>query len=302
MRRAFEKYLLFMAVLLFPLHCLGAEAVKFKHVVSIYVDEKGGSMRLPEGVACDDKSRVVVADTGNGRLLRFTFQDGTAKGGAEIKVPQLIYPVRVQMNSKGEIFALDGKERRIVRLNPEGAFAGYVEPQGVPEAAAFVPRSFKVDSGDNIYILDILSNRVLVLDPAGKFQRQIPFPEKFGFFSDLAVNAKGDVLLIDSVAATVSIAAKGATSFTPLTKEMHEYMDFPTYITTDKRGMIYLVDQNGDGIITIGQDGSFQGRQLSLGWKDGLLYYPSQVCMNGAGNFFIADRNNSRVQVFEMSR
>ncbi len=87
MRRAFEKYLLFMAVLLFPLHCLGAEAVKFKHVASIYVDEKGGSIRLPEGVACDDKSLVVVADTGNGRLLRFTFQDGTAKGGGRDKGP-----------------------------------------------------------------------------------------------------------------------------------------------------------------------------------------------------------------------
>lgn len=302
MRRAFEKYLLFMAVLLFPLHCLGAEAVKLKHVVSVYADEKGGSIKLPEGVACGDKSQVIVADTGNGRLLRYTLQDGGMKGGTELKVPQLSYPVRVQMNSKGEIFALDGKLRRIVRLTPDGAFAAYLEPQGIPEPAVFAPRSFKVDAGDNIYLLDILSNRVLVLDPAGKFLRQIPFPDKSGFFSDLAVNANGDVLIIDSVAAMVSVAAKGAVAFTPLTKEMHEYMDFPNYIMTDKRGMIYLVDQNGGGIITLGQDGSFQGRQLSMGWKEGLLYYPSQACMNVTGNFFIADRNNSRIQVFETAR
>ena len=59
-----------------------------------------------------------------------------------------------------------------------------------------------------------------------------------------------------------------------------------------------MVDQYGSGIIILGSDGSFQGRQSGMGWKESLLRYPSQVCTNNSNDLFIADRNNSRVQIF----
>jgi len=58
--------------------------------------------------------------------------------------------------------------------------------------------------------------------------------------------------------------------------------------------------ENGSGIIILGQDGSFLGRQLSMGWNEGLLYYPTQMCINEKGEVFIADRGNSRVQIFTL--
>jgi hypothetical protein len=48
----------------------------------------------------------------------------------------------------------------------------------------------------------------------------------------------------------------------------------------------------------LSQDGSFLGRQLSMGWNEGLLYYPTQMCINEKGEAFIADRGNSRIQIF----
>jgi len=60
------------------------------------------------------------------------------------------------------------------------------------------------------------------------------------------------------------------------------------------------VDENGAGLVTLGQDGSFLGRQLAMGWSEGFLYYPSQMCANGRDELFIADRGNSRVQVFSI--
>jgi DNA-binding beta-propeller fold protein YncE len=77
-------------------------------------------------------------------------------------------------------------------------------------------------------------------------------------------------------------------------------LNFPTSITTDDRGTIYIVDENGSGIVILGQDGSFMGRQLSMGWNEGLLYYPSQISINEKGEVFIADRGNSRVQIFSL--
>jgi len=279
-----------------------AETVKLRYLQSVYFDEKGGGLKQPEGVACNEKSLLVVGDTGNDRLVRYSFQEKSLKVGTEIKIPQLSNPIRIQINSKGEIFALDGKRRRVVKLTPEGAFKGYVDPEGVPSPSTYVPRSFKIDRNNSIYILDIFSARVLVLNSEGKYQKQISFPKEYGFFSDLCVDSKGTLFLIDCVKAMVFSAAKDSNSFSPLTKSLREYLDFPTSITTDNRGTIYLVDENGSGIVLLGADGSFVGRQLTMGWNEGLLYFPSQMCVNEKGEVFIADRGNSRVQIFTLTK
>ena len=54
---------------------------------------------------------------------------------------------------------------------------------------------------------------------------------------------KGTLLLIDCVKAMVFSAAKDSNSFSPLTKNLREYLNFPTSITTDNRGTIYIVDR-----------------------------------------------------------
>src|SRR6266567_6615481 len=253
--------ILFLSVMMAPVSSFGAEVKAFRHILSVYSDDKDGALKMPEGIACNDKADLVVADTGNGRLLRYKFQDGKLSGGTEVKAAEMPYPVRLHLNSKGEIFALDEKLRRIVKLSTAGAFAGYVEPQGVPAPDKVIPRSFKLDANDNVFVLDIAGNRVLVLDPAGKYLRHIQFPQKYGFFSDLAVTANGDIFLLDSVNAAVFTAAKGSAAFTPLTKDLPEYAAFPTYITTDNRGALYLVDEHGNAIITLGFDGSFLARR-----------------------------------------
>jgi hypothetical protein len=301
MTKVFEIFLV-LSLLFLPIQSFSAGTVKLKYVQSVYFDDKERGLKQPEGVACNEKSLLVVGDTGNDRLLQYTFQEKSLKAGIEIKVPQLSNPIRIQINSKGEIFALDGKKRRIIRLSPEGAFKGYVDAEGVSSPSAFVPRSFKIDMNDHIYLLDIFSGRVLALTPDGKYQRQIPFPKEYGFFSDLAVDSKGNILLVDSIKATVFSAGKGSNSFSPLAMGLREYLNFATGITTDRKGTIYIVDENGCGIVMLGQDGSYLGRQLSMGWNEGLLYYPAQMCVNEKGEVFIADRGNSRVQIFMVVR
>lgn len=293
-------WILLFTVLLFPIKSFSAETAKLRPIQSVYYDEKGIGMRQPEGLACNDKSVLVVGDTGNGRLLRYTFEDKTVKAGPEVRVPQLSNPIRVQINSKGEIFALDGKQRRIVRLSPSGEFKDILSPEGIPSPSEFVPRSLKIDRNDSVYILDIFSGRVLVIAPDGKYQRHIDFPKKYGFFSDLAVDPKGNILLVDSVKKAIFSASKDSKEFSPLGGSLREYLNFPTYVTTDTRGTIYVVDENGSGIVVLGPDGSFLGRQLTMGWNEGLLYYPSQMCINDKGEVFIADRGNSRVQIFSL--
>jgi hypothetical protein len=119
-------------------------AVGFTPAISLYADAKDRALSRPEGVACTDDGTVVVADTGNARLVTYSVKVGDVTGGAEIQVPQVTMPLRVQVDSKRNVLVLDGRSRSIVRLDPKGAFKGYVEAKGA--TGKVVPAAFKVDA------------------------------------------------------------------------------------------------------------------------------------------------------------
>jgi len=107
-----------------------AEAIKLRTTAPIYVEGKGSGIRQPEGVGCG-KGQLVIADTGNGRILRYAITGTSLTPDASFVLPQLPYPIRAQIDSKGEIYVLDGKLRRIGRVSPSGEFLGYVGLQGI---------------------------------------------------------------------------------------------------------------------------------------------------------------------------
>jgi streptogramin lyase len=302
MRTISWAYLVGSALVLGPPQPAAAQTAKFRHLVSIYADDQAFGLHLPEGVACGANGEVVVGDTGNGRLVRFTYRDKTVSEGSVIKIPQVSAPSRVHLNSKGEIYALNDKERRIVHLGPEGEFKDVLTFEGAPPPATIIPKSFTIDQADSIYVLDVASARVLVLDAQGKFRRALPFPDDIGFGSDLAVDETGSLILLDSIRRRMFSADKGATAFAPLGGDLSEALaTLPTYLMTTK-GSIFAVEGRGSSIVSFRRDGSFMARQLTLGWEEGSLNHPSQMCINDKDEVFIADRDNSRIQVFQLIR
>jgi hypothetical protein len=275
-----------------------AEAFTLAFEQAVYTDGSKDARPLsnPQGVACSDQGAVVVADSGNQRLLTYGFRDGRLAGGAEVKLAQLTYPVQLQLDSKGVLVALDGKTRALVRVDSKGAFQGAIEPRGAE--GRVVIGAFALDAADGIFALDVAGRRVLALDGSGAVKRQVALPRQ-GTFTGVAVDSAGTIYVVDAVAATVWSAEKAATAFKALTKPMKDKMSFPTYLLA-RKGRLYLVDQNGNGVVALGIDGSYQGRQLTMGWSEGTVYYPAQLCLTDAGQVFLADRYNNRVQYFNV--
>ena len=269
--------------------------LQLKYVHSVYDDEKETGLKHPAGVGCTDEY-FIVADTGNNRLVKYTFQKNVAKV-VDLEM-EISSPLAVQINSKGDIYALGGRDRRIVIFNPDGTEKGKLAAKGSPVARQMVPRSFKIGQDDKIYILDISEGVVLILDPAGNYLRHVAFPEQAGFFSDLAVDALGTVFLLDSTKVAVYAAAPDAEQFSLRSTGTKEYANFPTNIAVDSNNFIFLVDQHGGNLVILNPSGSFLGHKFGFGWKETQFYYPSQLCISKAGNVFIADSGNSRIQIF----
>lgn len=278
-----------------------AQAARLRHLASVYADARGVGLARPEGVACGTGGLVLVADTGNGRLLRFTYRDRTVSGGDEIRIPELSAPSRLHLGSKGQIYVLDNTRRRIVRLGPDGAFSGALSFDGVPPPETVVPKSFAIDATDRVYVLDAFGGRVLVLNAEGRFERALPLPADAGFITDLAVETGRSLVVLDSIQRRV-YAASGDGAFAPLGRDLKEALATPPTSLTIGRGVIFILEGRGSRVVTVGRDGSFLSSQLTRGWNEGMLNYPTQMCVNDHDEVFIADRENSRIQVFALTR
>jgi sugar lactone lactonase YvrE len=275
-----------------------AEGVRIRVLTGIYADAKGVGLKSPEGVAAPDAGRIVVADTGNGRLVEYQVTPDAVTALGEMSFPELPYPIRVAGRAKGDLFVLDGKMRRIGRVSG-GAFTGWVEPALEGE---IVPRALRVDGSGNLWILDVAAPRVLVLGKDDQVARTIPLPATPGaFYSDLAVGPHGDLFVLESVGRRLWIVPDKATEAKPFGPELATELDFANSIAVDASGRVFVADQNGGGIVVIGVDGSFQGRQSGPGWKEGLLRYPSALAIDPAGRLLVADRGNNRVAMFGLA-
>jgi DNA-binding beta-propeller fold protein YncE len=279
-----------------------AGLARLSFLAAVYADASDAGFRVPEGIACGAKGLVVVGDTGNDRLVAFKYADRVVGPASAIRVPQLTAPARVQIDPKGDLYALDSKQRRIVRLDAAGQFKGAVAFDGAPPPATIVPKSFALDASGTMFVLDEFSGRVLVLGADGKFRRALALPADAGFITDLTADFEGNLLVLDSVKRRLYAAGREATAFTRLGGDLSSSVaTMPTAIAASK-GLIFVVEGLGGTIDVFGRDGRYVTRMLTQGRSEGALDHPAQICVNEKDEVFVADRDNSRVQIFQLSR
>ena len=274
------------------------ELLKLRHQASLYSDAKETPLRFPQGVACGEGDTFLVADSGNGRVLRAELSGATVLVTATLQAAEVSYPIRVAAAPEGGVFVLDGKTTRLARLRGDGTFAGWIDlPRGEGSSAPVV-RSFAPSPGGNLVAVDLAAARVVEIDPAGALRRALPLPAEAGVISDVAVSEQGSIFVLDGTGRRVWISRPGEAAFAPFSESLAEDMDYPSALDVDPSGRVFIADENGGGVVILGPGGSFRGRQSGYGWKEGYLRYPSDLCVNGRGRVVVADRENQRVQVF----
>lgn len=279
---------------------MSAQEVRLRPSLALYLDAKGGGMSAPEGVAAAGESLLIVADTGNRRLLRYERVGSQLTPTGEIRLRQVPYPTRVRIDSQRDILALDGRSHRLVRIGVNGEFKGFVDLGGAAGPEPVMAKSFELDEEGNLYVLDVGRERILVFDGSGSLRRQIGFGPDVGFLSDLAVNGSGVVFAVDSVRKAVLAARPTDTVLAPLNEGLGADAEFPSAIVADRQGRLFIADQFGGGILILEQNGDFLGRQSAMGWKAGFLRYPTGL-FAADGQLLVADRANNRIQIFTIA-
>jgi hypothetical protein len=131
-------------------------------------------------------------------------------------------------------------------------------------------------------------------------ERAVALPAEVRGITDVATDGRGSIFVLDGVARRIWVVRPGEAAFTLLAGPLSEDLDFPGALDADSSGRLLVADLHGGGVVILGPDGSFRGRQSAHGWKDGLLRYPADLCSTGRGLVVVADRENQRVQVFSV--
>ncbi len=131
-------------------------------------DGTANSLSTPGGVASDPNDRVVVADSGNGRILIYPAIAALAQGGTPPSVVMttgLNQPITIAMAPDGKFWVADNGQNVLLHYTTIDQLP-LATPAYSPDAslAARTPRSAFVDQYNNLLIADG-ANRVLYYAP-----------------------------------------------------------------------------------------------------------------------------------------
>jgi DNA-binding beta-propeller fold protein YncE len=245
----------------------------------------GGEMNVPFGVATDAAGNVYVADQANNRIQKF--------------------------DSSGVFLRAWGED--VVSGNAETGFevctaaaSCKAGAQGGLGGEMTFPLGVASDAAGNVYVADSFNHRIQKFDSSGVFLRA------WGKDVD---QTGGTGFEVCTAAASCKAGAPGG---------LGGEMNFPTAVATDAAGNLYLADQNNNRIQKFDSSGAFlrtwgedvdqtggTGFEVCIaagsckpgdfGELGGEMSSPASVATDAAGDVYVADLDNNRIQKFDSS-
>jgi len=127
-----------------------------------------GVLNGPEGVAVDGSGQVLVADTLNNRIQKFsaTGQPLAQWGSRGNKLGQFYQPTDLVIDSRGTIYVADSGNNRIQELSSGGKPLVTYDTNSIPTIGGFVsPEGVALDAQGNMYVVDRSPGRIWKYTP-----------------------------------------------------------------------------------------------------------------------------------------
>jgi len=285
------------------------------HVRSIGGGPRPGHFSGPRGIAVDRAGRVFVADRGYCRIQvfdqdgRFLYMWGT-KGSAP---GQFLSPWNLALDAAGQVYVTDAFNHRVQVFTAGGVFLRTWGTQGAAPGQFTQPGGIAVDGDGNVFVSD-RNDRVQMFTSEGGFVRAwgsrgrgdgqftpLPTPGHTGP-GGIAVSKDGIVYVADSWNARVQLFTRTgefAGTFGSIAT-MHS----PEGLAIDAEGHLFVADDgrsSSRGAYSIQKftaDGEVLKRWGRDGFAPGQFDSPAGVAVDAAGNAYVADTANNRVQKF----
>ncbi|MCW3040071.1 MAG: hypothetical protein JWM31_1976, partial [Solirubrobacterales bacterium] len=262
-----------------------------------------GAMAYPRGIATDAAGLVYLTNTGNDRIDVFTNSGQLVRsmGRSGRGSGQFDTPSGVAADAAGLRVVADSVNGRVQFLNPDGSVASIMGSPNPGPTILIDPVATAVDGAGNVYVLDQRRSKIVVFSRAtglpirtigaeGSGSGQLLAP------SALAISDGGTIYVADTGNQRVARFTAGGQALAPLDTEGGS----PRGVAVTHDGTrVYVATASDNRIraynpLTSAVLAEFGG----LGTKIGKLVAPAQISLDPAGDVWVADRGNSRVQRF----
>ncbi len=300
----------------------------------------GGEMNGASGVATDAAGDVYVADTDSNRIQEFDSSGdwlrafGADVGGSGVDIctvaascqggssgglgGEMNAPIGVATDAAGDVYVADATNNRIQEFDSQGnwlrAFGVDVGGSGVDLCTVAAschagssgglggemndPEGMGTNAAGDVYVADTLNNRIQEFDSSGDWLR--------AFGADVG----GSGVDICTVAASCQGGSSGG---------LGGEMSAPIGVATDAAGDVYVADygnlriqefdSSGNWLRAFGADVGGSGVDVctvaascqagSSGGLGGEINFPWGVATDAAGDVYVADSNENRIQKFD---
>ena len=268
---------------------------------------------LPTGVAVDVAGNIYVSDSGNNAVKKF---DSTGKW-IWTGVTYTNNAQGVAVDSGGNVDVSCMASDVIAQYDSNGNFLRAIGSQGSGNGQFYDPHGLAVDSAGDIFVTDTggypyYNNRVQILDSQGHYLGQFGSGGSVnGQFNDptgIGADSLGNIYVTDAgnyryqklASSGTFLFARGSYGGSP------GQFIVPAGVAVDSAGYVYIVDGQtypyyNDCVWKFDSQGNYIGKIGSQGSGNGQFSSPTGVAVDGAGNIYVADNNNYRIQKFDLT-
>ncbi|HMF80495.1 MAG TPA: NHL repeat-containing protein [Candidatus Acidoferrum sp.] len=221
-----------------------------------------GEFDLPSGMCIDGNGNILVADTGNGRIEKFsptgTFLSVIASKGSGHG--QLGEPNGIAVDRSGNIYVAEvASNHRVQKLAPDGTFIA--EWKG-PDVGFYGPRRIAIGPDDSVYVDDQGRTRIVKLSPDGhvlsNWGSKGSADGQFNDPTSVAVDSTtGKVYVADPINKRIQVFDQNGKFLTKwLIPEWGRPAGFEDLAIDSKAGRLYASSANMDAVLVFDLSGT----------------------------------------------
>ncbi len=251
----------------------------------------------PSLAVTDHKGRIVVADSGNHRIVILNSNGKfiTEIGGPKSEKP-LNYPYGLGLIGKDSLLVADIEAGALLEYSLKGKFRRSWHSGG-----NFKPAGVFVTPDREVYVSDLAGKQILIFTEQGKLLKAIkPRNVELDAPQGIWVNPDGTVWVADSGNYNVKLLGKNGELLNIFDGGPDLPLSSAKGLAVDDRGRIYVsdtlssiirvFDSKGNNIERIGQENE-------LGTE---LQFPVGLFVDGEDNLYITDQGNNKIQVWNL--
>ncbi len=275
-----------------------------------------GQFSDPMGIAVDAAGNVYVADTGNGRIQKFTATGTylTQWGSPGTGNGQFTSPTGVAVDAAVNVYVAEYGGHRIQKFTATGAYLTQWGSIGIGDGQFYGPFAVGTDGAGNVYVVDTNNSRIQKFTAAGVYLTQWGSlgtgDGQLNRPAGVAADAVGNIYVTDNDNHRIQkFTATGGflANWGSVGSGNGQFIN-PEGIAVDAAGNVYIADFNNNRIQKFSSAGAalseppaaflLKWGSFAYGSGNGEFSVPYGVATDAAGNVYVADYNNYRIQKF----